>query len=256
MPRTLVEIGPGSSLGVGLTALLCGIERYVALDLQEHRTSQHDREILAVIAGLLNDRAPFSTLNESGDIFFPPPPDPEIWTAIAPGMERASDAGALRDLDEELVSGREERIRFVAPWTDRDVLPPGSVDWIMTHSVMEHVDELGPAYECIAHWLKPGGYATHLIDYSSHQLAKHWNGHWAIGPVPWALMRGRRPYLINRMWRSHHIDLMRKNGLELVRELRFERDDGLTRAAFKPPFAEMPPRDARTAMSFVVVRRV
>jgi hypothetical protein len=256
IPRTLVEIGPGSSLGVGLAALLCGVEKYVALDLQEHRSVEHDREILASLSCLLRDRAPFSAVTLSGDIFFPPPPNADIWAEIAPDMERSLKPETLHELNQELVSGKGARIRFVAPWTDRDVLPGSSIDWIMTHSVMEHVDDLSSAYECMAHWLKVGGYATHLIDFSSHNLTKHWNGHWALGPAAWALIRGRRPYLINRMWRSHHISLMRRHGLELVSETKFERSDGLRRDAFKQPFSGMPPADESTAMSFVVVRRV
>src|SRR3954471_22067499 len=33
IPQSLAELGPGNSLGVGLAAMLCGVDRYVALDV-------------------------------------------------------------------------------------------------------------------------------------------------------------------------------------------------------------------------------
>ena len=34
--KTMVELGPGDSLGIGLAALLSGVERYIALDVVQH----------------------------------------------------------------------------------------------------------------------------------------------------------------------------------------------------------------------------
>lgn len=256
LPGNLVEIGPGSSLGTGFTALLSGVERYVALDLQEHRSTDHDRAVLAEIAELLRRRKAFSPTTDLGKYFFPPAPDGSLWAIIGDEVDKALGSGLERTLDRELATGEGEHVTYVAPWSDRAALPENSADWLMSHSVMEHVDDLEETYASMAHWLAPGGFATHLIDFSAHTLTRRWNGHWTIGAGTWSLIRGRRPYLINRQWRSRHLEIMRANGFELLSEATHERDGGWPREALKAPFSEMPPGDERVGMSFVVVRKL
>ena len=48
----------------------------------------------------------------------------------------------------------------------------GSVDMILSQAVMEHVEHLEQTYEAMRHWLKPGGLASHAIDFKSHGTAE------------------------------------------------------------------------------------
>src|SRR5262245_49632118 len=41
-PATVAELGPGDSLGVGITALLTGAKRYFALDVVPHASAAHN----------------------------------------------------------------------------------------------------------------------------------------------------------------------------------------------------------------------
>ncbi len=77
-----------------------------------------------------------------------------------------------------------------------------------------------------------------------------------MNPAMWSLIRGRRPYLINRAWRSRQIELMTKAGFEIVSECKFERSDGWNRDAMRDPFSGMPTGDERVAMSFIVARKL
>jgi hypothetical protein len=61
----------------------------------------------------------------------------------------------------------------------------------------ERVDALSDAYEVMVTWLKPGGYALHLVDFSSHHVTE-WNGHWALDELMWFILRDGRPYSPNR----------------------------------------------------------
>ncbi len=253
-PEVLVEIGPGNSLGVGLAALIGGVGNYIALDLQDHRSVAHDLEVLDGLIRLFGDRAGFSETIASGAIFFPPPPTNAAWERLEKTARLKLDAETIDALKGELLNGS-ERLKFVAPWTDYNVLEAGTADWLMTHSVMEHVDDLAATYSAIARWLKPGGFATHLIDFQSHGLASDWNGHWSLSVPIWTMMRGRRPYLINRKWRSYHIELMQARGFEILAELQHIRADGLQRQDFQAPFASMPAGDEKVAMSFFVTRK-
>ncbi len=256
MPQTMVEIGPGSSLGVGFTALLCGVAKYFALDLQEHRSTDHDREVLKSICDLIQKESDFSEVNDSGDILFPAPPSREIWKIFENHVMESRLLDMTQKIDEDLASRSGQYIKYIAPWTDKAVLAPDSVDWIMTHSVLEHVDDLDETYRAMSRWLKSGGYTTHLIDFSSHLLTKNWNGHWSIDPTTWTLLRGRRPYLINRFWRSHHIAAMQRCGFEVLSESTYRREDGLSRNALRHPYSTMPVGDEFIAMSFIVARKV
>ena len=93
---------------------------------------------------------------------------------------------------------------------------PDCIGWLWSHSVMEHIDDIGHAWECCAHWLARDGIITHEIDYRSHNLTHSWNGHWAIGPQQWAVIRGKRPCLINRLPHSAQMTLATSAGLEIV----------------------------------------
>ncbi len=46
MPRVLAELGPGDSLGIGLAALLSGVERYFALDAVRYSDTKKNLPIL------------------------------------------------------------------------------------------------------------------------------------------------------------------------------------------------------------------
>ena len=85
-PEVMVELGPGSSLGVGLAGLLAGVKQYVALDLQVHRDAERDRRVLAGLLKLFQDRAAFAERTENGQVYFPPAPNKSVWAKLADAL--------------------------------------------------------------------------------------------------------------------------------------------------------------------------
>jgi hypothetical protein len=204
MPRALAELGPGDSIGVGLAALLSGVERYYALDVVRYSNAASNLAIFDELATMLKVRDP-SVSDER----------------IARIRSEIASPGSGRD---------GVTIEYVVPWSDIRAIEPASVDVIISHAVLEHVVNLESIYQALALWLKRGGMMSHQIDFTSHGLAEKWNGYRAYPEFLWKAIIGRRPYLINRQPCSVHIALLEKNGFEVVKTKHVVRTDGIQRS--------------------------
>lgn len=254
VPGSLAELGPGDSIGIGLAALVAGSRRYHAFDVVPYSRSDRNERVLHELVGFFRERRPnrswgwpnYDHLLDAR--FFPSAilDDRRLARSLAPGRLRRIEA-ALRGGD----GGGELRVWVHCPWMSAAEVEPGSVDWILSQSVMEHVDDPEAAYAAMHRWLRRGGFLSHQIDLSSHELYPEWNGHWGVPAWEWWLVRGRREYLINRLPYSAHGRLIR--GLFDVRtELRLERRGGLADGRFRAPFDALTPEERRTVGYFVV----
>jgi SAM-dependent methyltransferase len=204
MPRALAELGPGDSIGVGLAALLSGVERYAALDVVRFSNAAANLAVFDELAAL--SRARDASLAEDRIS--------RIREAIvSPGSEGG---GAM--------------IRYMVPWADERVIEPASIDAAISHAVLEHVVDPASAYRALSRWLKPGGMMSHQIDFTSHGTAEQWNGYRAYPELLWKMIAGRRPYLINREPCSTHLAFLENNGFEIIATKRVTRTDGIARS--------------------------
>lgn len=101
------------------------------------------------------------------------------------------------------------------------------VDLVFSQAALEHADDPAFIYDRMYQWLKPGGFMSHMIDYRCHGTATEWNGHWTCSDVAWKLIRGRRPFLMNRWMQSWHVDSMEQAGFRIVAEHGMEQSSGL-----------------------------
>jgi hypothetical protein len=62
---TMVELGPGDSLGTGLAALLSGVQRYIALDALQYGSSERNLAIFEELVALFRAQHPFRTIANS-----------------------------------------------------------------------------------------------------------------------------------------------------------------------------------------------
>jgi SAM-dependent methyltransferase len=254
--RCVAELGPGDSLGIGIAALLSGADSYFALDAKAHANPVRNRETFRELIELFTLRAPI--------------PGPDEFPEALPLLD--SYAFPERILDEQLMSASLDPIRleqigraidgrssdlvleYVAPWWSADVVKEQSVDMIFSQAVLEHVDELESTYRALARWLRPGGLMSHSIDFRSHGLTRDWFGHWTVDDVSWKVIRGRRPYLINRVPASRHLELMTGNGFEILETERvIEEPPPIDQLARR--FRTLSKEDLRTSGVFVHARR-
>lgn len=253
VPKVVAELGPGSSLGVGLAALIAGAERYYALDLIDYSDVDANLMVFDELVELFQNRAPIPASGVHSMRF----PDLDAYhfpkfLAIEEPSAFNRRVGAIRS---DFASAGNQFVKVAAPWTETAVVERNSVDWVFSQSVLEHIDDLEGVYRALGQWLKPTGLMSHLIDFDSHGKVREWNGHWAVGDRAWAALRGRRPYLINRAPYAEYVRLAEANGFETVLELRNKRFDGLLPEQFSPRFRSITDEDARLRMVLAISRR-
>lgn len=253
-PSTVAELGPGDSLGLGLAALACGSNAYSAFDAVSYAPARSNLEVLDGIVQLLKDRANI--------------PDDAEFPEIRPRLESYSfphdvlpESRLGKSLDQSRLSSIRRSvldpgqpgslIRYQAPWMGSDHLDPRSVDLIISQAVLEHVDELETAYRAMALWLRPGGYMSHTIDFRSHGYSPDWNGHWTYSRFAWWLIRGRRPWAINRVPHSGHIASMEEAGFTALTDQRDASVSDIPRSRLARGFAGLSDEDLTTSSAFI-----
>jgi hypothetical protein len=262
VPRVVAELGPGDSLGIGFAALLSGAEQFIALDVERYNnTTEVNLRIFDQLLALFQARAPRPTkgwpdFDEHLDAaLFPSHILTDAHLAVALAPERIAH---LRTAISQLSSpeeGPSSAVRYVVPWSDANIVEAGSVDMILSQSVLEHVNDLPPTYAAFSRWIKPGSYFSQQVDFSSHGIASYWNGHWAYPEWLWKVILGKRGYLLNRQPWSTHTRLAQEHGFELITTLRHERSDGLKRSELSAIANGFTEEDARTDSLFFQGRR-
>ena len=256
-PRTIIELGPGDSIGIGLMALLTGAEQYYALDSVCHAAKETNRRVFDELVKLLISQSPIPTSGEFGEILprlkdyrFPTAVlrETRLMQALAP--ERLM---RLRNaLAGELTTGP---ICYLAPMGRMHEIQGNSVDLVISQAVMEHVDHLEETYAECFRILRPGGFMSHQIDLRCHDTALEWNGHWKYSELTWRLMRGGRPWFINRQPYSAHISIATRVGFTIRAETQQSSSFGISREQLAGRFKTLSEQDLLTAGIFLLASK-
>lgn len=247
------ELGPGDSLGIGLAALLSGAARYVGLDIVPYLATADSGKMLDELLQMylgkeqVPDDAEFPRVGPQIDSY-------ELPSHLIDWTDLPVKAEEIRSqIRSGLNSG--SLLGYKVPWTALPHIDEASLDLIFSQAVLEHVDSLDETYRAMFAWLKPGGYASHVIDYKAHGRSPFWNGHWAYSDWQWGLVRGKREFLLNREPLSTHLGLAKKVGFELLVTRRYQKPDGLEISALAPRFRRMDAADAQTSGVFLILQR-
>jgi SAM-dependent methyltransferase len=259
IPRTVTELGPGDSLGVGLAALLSGAARYVAFDVVRLANTENNLAAFEDLVQLFRNRAAI--------------PDDEEFPRLRPDLpdyafphDILTEAILRESLTEERlrrIRGSIERpdapdslIRYKVPWYDADIRDEGSVDLILSQAVLQHLDDIRASFRIFHSWLRPGGVMSHQVDLTAGRLTREWNEPWTYTDPVWRIVRGRRPYLLNREPLSGYKRALDETGFELVHRASTRGENRIPRSSLAPRFADLSDEDLTTKDAyFLAVKR-
>jgi len=260
VPNSIAELGPGDTIGVGLCALLSGAEEYTGLDVYPFSSVEQSLQCLDELVEMFRSRSPCAGPSwpdyqeHLDDKSFPshiltpevldrtlhPDRIQQIRRQIKMAAETDAESGAAGPA-----------IRYIVPWNEKKNVQPGSIDLIVSHSVLEHVNDIDGTFRACDSWLKNGGWMSHQIDFTSHGLTEEWNGHWAISDLAWRLILGRRQFLINREPTSRIEGSIADTGFKVRLRLQRNKDRSITRNRLAPRFRSLSDSDFECAETFI-----
>lgn len=254
IPKVVAELGPGDSIGIGLAALISGTEVYYGLDIVEHATLRRNLTIFDELVDLFRRKENI--------------PDEKEFPDVKPYLDSYEFPSQILTDDRLFASLMEKRIeqirnsvvnfnsdtsliKYVTPWFRPDIIQQGFVDMVYSQAVLEHVSDLHDTYKAIYLWLKSNGFVSHQIDFKCHGTADDWNGHWTYSDFTWKLIRGRRPYLLNREPHSTHIKLLEEAGFKIECDERIKTPSKICHEHLAPHFRNMSAEDLTTSGAFI-----
>ena len=252
-PKVVAELGPGDSLGVGIMTLLLGSNKYIACDVVEFSNAKKNLIILEELLIFLKNRESI--------------PDDKEFPKIIPRIDNYSFPFDIYSDDylnlslrnsrvkkiRESLSSQNEMIEYNHKWFFDLEVYKNNVDMVISQAVLEHVDDLENVYAAQKNWLNSNGFISHSIDFKSHGYAQTWDGHWKISRWRWFLLRGNRPYMINREPLSRHTSILKSCGLNIVKIDNYMKDPTLSSKQYK---AEVPLNDKNVSDSFIQANSV
>ena len=259
-PKIIAELGPGDSLGIGLCAVLCGVRVYYAFDTKSHANSERNKRILEELIMMLNlreaipDEAEFPFISPSvKEHSFP---HHILTDEILNNSLHPDRLAAIHKSLDDVRSTNLVHITYVVPWHGSSLEDSEeALDMVFSQAVMEHVEQVSATYSALYKWLRPGGFMSHTIDYKSHGYTQDWNGHWAISEFVWKIVKGKRPYMINRLPHSAHIEGMKRAGFQIVGEMK-RNSEPIARHKLSNEFRNLSDDDLHTSGAFIQAVRL
>lgn len=260
VPKTIAELGPGESLGVGIAGLISGAEEYFAFDIKRYNNSaKNNLEIFDELIELFRQKHPIPGSTEFpklkpflGDYSFPDHIFNDEYLEEILNEERL---GRIRNsitlLDQVETLNATTMITYMVPWNDTSLTKNDSVDMIFSQGVLHYISDLQSTFEIMYKWLKPKGLMSHLIPFISLDLSDTWYGHWEYSDLEWNLIKGRSNIYSNREPYSTYIKLLHKYKMKIVFEKKIIEETKIERGKLASRFKEFTSEDITISSLFI-----
>jgi hypothetical protein len=262
LPEKIAELGPGDSLGIGLSALISGSERYFAFDIIKYTNSEVNLKIFDELVILFKNKTPIPDEKEF------PLMKPKLQSYDFPDyiftdnhltamldearLNRIRTSIKALDMPGDAIKDENLMIVYKAPWNDAVINESEEVDIIISQAVLQHIDKIASAYQLMYKWLKPAGLMSHVIDFKSMGSSEKWYGHWSYSDLEWKIVRGRKAYLINRLPYSAHINLLDGNGFKVIRSRKTISESIVDRKDLAPRFRSLSDEDISVSGAYIL----
>lgn len=256
VPESVAELGPGDSLGIGFAALLSGCASITAFDVIKYWNVDRNLKIFEELVVLFKNKAPIPDNTEYPKVqprldnyAFP---DDILSDDILNNSLSESRLDAIREEIRNPDNPQNTLVKFFVPWDDYKIISPGSIDFVYSQAVLEHVEDLEGTYIAFSKWLKKGGIMSHSIDFKCHRTTKSWNGHRTYSEFEWKIVKGGRMFLINRLPYSVHHELQKKHGFKILKELPMTMANNIPKNKFSQRFRHLSEEDMTTSEAYML----
>jgi len=261
IPKSVVELGPGGTVGVGMAALLSGAEQYTGLDVVNNWETERNLQVFDELVTLFKNREAIPGKDEFPKMHAPLPSYEFPSEILADSwLDQALSEERISQIREDIKScmdkeGEGAMVRYIVPWERSNIIDPGSVDLIWSQAVLEHVEDPRNVYESMYKWLREDGIITHEIDFKSHGSSGLWNGHWTYSDFQWRVVKGRHSYLINRLSYKAHLDLMNEVGFNVIHTTLTSMESKLKKRDLAIRFKDMTDKELTTPTIFYQAKK-
>jgi hypothetical protein len=247
LPKVVVELGPGDSLGTGLASLLTGCECIYTLDVIKYWDNNRNLRIFNELVELFKQKPDLNKFSIPSELLL----ESHIDNALV--KERLD---LIRKEILDIENPNNTFIKCHIPWNHHDVLDTASVDFVFSNAVLSNVEDIDTTYMSMNKWLKSGGLMSHYIDFRSHGIIEPWNGHWTFSDLEWKIVRGNKPFLLNRQPYSAHINLHSRYSFKVLNEYKTKLDNTLSRVQIASRFKHLTEEDLTTSDIYILSRKV
>ena len=170
-------------------------------------------------------------------------------------LEKCLDKERLEEIRNELLNPEinegKKYIKYFIPWYDKKIAETATVDFIVSQGALQYVENIDETYAAMNSWLKPGGFMSHVIDFSSHLITKKWNAHWTFSDFEWKLVKGKKILRLNRAPLSEHLALNEKHRFKVLQVNAYSKDNELTFDQFANGYTPLIETDITVRAGFI-----